>query len=119
MPATMGRPLTRETPENQLFTPAQLSSVTVSSDFYRNFSNLVRDVTLPAVLESLKTTGRFYALSWTKETALNPVHFFWDSDAYKTMEACCYYLMTHEDPKVRKDLLEFVGFVKKAQWADG
>lgn len=104
---------------NSLHKPADLAAVKISSAFYQKYDQLIRSVTLPAILESLKSTGRFYALTWTSETAPVSVHYFWDSDAYKVMEACCYYLITRDDDKIRKDVDDFIGFVKKAQWEDG
>ncbi|KXL44361.1 glycoside hydrolase family 127 protein [Acidomyces richmondensis BFW] len=99
--------------------PATFRAVTVSSPFYLELSERTRTVTLPTIIDSLKRTGRFYALSWTPETALKRTHPFWDSDVYKTMEACCYFLMNHHDAQLRTDVEEIVGYIKNAQWGDG
>jgi DUF1680 family protein len=102
-----------------LFQPAPVEAVEVTSPFYHQLDELMRKSTLPAIIDSLKTTGRFYALSWTPETAPKKVHCFWDSDLYKTMEACCYYLIKKNDPQLRADVEEALGYIKKAQWEDG
>lgn len=99
--------------------PTTFRAVTVSSPFYLELSERIRNVTLPTIIDSLKRTGRFYALSWTPETAPKRAHHFWDSDVYKTMEACCYFLMKHDDAQLRADVEEIVGYIKKAQWKDG
>lgn len=102
-----------------LYEPAAIKAVKVTSPFYQHIDKVMRARTLPAIIDSLKSTGRFYALSWTPESAPKKAHCFWDSDVYKSMEACCYYLMKKDDPKIRADVEEVVSFVKKAQWEDG
>lgn len=102
-----------------LYQPARLNSVDITSPFYKDLAKLIRTTTLPTVINSLKETGRFYALSWTRGNAPKTAHCFWDSDAYKVMEAVCYWLMKKEDEQLRRDLEEYVGFVKAAQWSDG
>ena len=102
-----------------LYTPAGLKAVELTSPFYQNLADLIRTTTLPTVIKSLKETGRFYALSWERESAPKTAHCFWDSDAYKVMEALCYWLMKKEDEQLRRDLEEYVGFVRAAQWEDG
>ena len=102
-----------------LFKSPSVQSVDVSSPFYTHVRSLVRGVTLPAVIDSLKTSGRFYSLSWRPENAPKAAHCFWDSDGYKTMEACCYFLMSQNDEHIRNDVETYVGFVKNAQWEDG
>lgn len=101
------------------FEPAPIDRVSVSSPFYLQIDERMRKTTLQAILDSLKSTGRFYALSWTPESAPTKAHCFWDSDVYKTMEACCYYLMKKDDAQIRADVEEIVGYIKKAQWEDG
>lgn len=101
------------------YQPAALADVRVTSPFYQHIDKVMRKHTLPAIIDSLKSTGRFYALSWTRETAPKKAHCFWDSDVFKSMEACCYYLMKEDDPKIRADIEEIVGYVTKAQWKDG
>ena len=102
-----------------LYTPAPVRSVDLTSPFYGQLDLLFRSVTLPTILAVLKDTGRFYALTWTPKTAPTPVHPFWDSDCYKSLEACCYYLMKHDDKSIREDVEAYIDIVKKAQWEDG
>lgn len=102
-----------------LYHPVSLKAVALSSPFYQSLDSLIRSTTLPTVIKSLKDTGRFYALSWTRGNAPKTAHCFWDSDAYKVMEAVCYWLMKKEDEQLRQDLDEYVSYVKAAQWEDG
>jgi DUF1680 family protein len=102
-----------------LFEPAAVTAVDVTTSFYQHIDQVMRAKTLPAIIDSLKTTGRYYALSWTPETAPTRAHCFWDSDVYKSMEACCYYLMKRDEPSLREAVEEIVSFVVKAQWEDG
>lgn len=99
--------------------PARFRAVTVLSPFYLEVSERIRNATLPAIVDALKRTGRFYALSWTPETAPRQAHCFWDSDVYKTMEACCYFLMERDDRRLRADVEEVRGYIEEAQWKDG
>lgn len=105
--------------DTSLYVPASVRSIEITSPFYDALVSLIRNTTLPAVIASLKDTGRYYALSWTRESAPKQAHCFWDSDAYKVMEAVCYYLMREEDSKLQEDLDTYVGYVKAAQWEDG
>ena len=60
-----------------------------------------------------------YALTWTPETAKAEVHPFWDSDVYKTLEGCCYFLLKHDEPQLRAYVDEAVKYIKSAVWKDG
>ena len=102
-----------------LYSPASVQSVDLNSTFHGRLDTLFRSTTLPAIIEILKDTGRFYCLTWTPETAPTPVHPFWDTDSYKSFEAICYFLIKQDDPGIRKELEAYVDIVKKAQWEDG
>lgn len=101
------------------FEPAPIGSVELSSPFYSHLDNLMRQVTLPAIIDSLRKPGRLYALTWTPETAKAKPHPFWDSDVYKVLEVCCYYLIKKEDAALRRFVDEAVEIIKAAQWKDG
>ena len=60
-----------------------------------------------------------YALTWTPETAKAEVHPFLDSDVYKTLEGCCYFLLKHDEPQLRAYVDEAVKYIKSAVWKDG
>lgn len=102
-----------------LFEPASITAVNVTSAFYKHIDELIRSRTLPAIVDSLKRTGRFYALSWKPGSAPKVAHCFWDSDVYKSMEACCYYLIKRDIPELRAAVDEIVSYVIGAQWEDG
>ena len=101
------------------YTPPSIRAVEVSSPFYLQLDELMRKTTLPAIIDSLRTTGRIYALSWTKETPPRKAHCFWDSDVFKSMEAVCYYLIKKDDRDLRDAVEEIVKYAKTAQWKDG
>ncbi len=102
-----------------VYTPVSIRSVELSSPFYLHLDHLMRASTLPAIIESLRTSGRFYAMTWTPETAKTRPHPFWDSDVYKVLEACCYYLMKRDDEQLSQYVNEAVKNIKAAQWEDG
>ena len=102
-----------------LYSPAPVRSVKWISPFCQHYDHLFRSTTLPAIIDILKDTGRFYCLTWTPESAPSAVHPFWDSDCYKSFEACCYFLMHEENARIREALNEYVEMVKNAQWEDG
>jgi DUF1680 family protein len=102
-----------------VYQPASIRSVQLNSPFYLYLDQLMRMTTLPAIINSLRSTGRFYAMTWTPETAKTKPHPFWDSDVYKVLEASCYYLMKKEDPALRLFVDEAVKNIKAAQWENG
>lgn len=102
-----------------VFTPAPLRSVDLNSPFYVHLNSVIRKATLPAIIRSLRTTGRFDALTWTPETAKASPHPFWDSDVYKVLEACCYHLIKDEDAELRQFVDEAVRVIIAAQHEDG
>jgi DUF1680 family protein len=102
-----------------VFSPAPIRSVELSSPFYVHLNSLMRKTTLPAIIRSLRTTGRFDALTWTAETAKASPHPFWDSDVYKVLEASCYHLVKEEDAELRKFVDEAVKVIVAAQHEDG
>ncbi|KZT57960.1 glycoside hydrolase family 127 protein [Calocera cornea HHB12733] len=101
------------------FAPTPLRQTAVSSPFWSLIQTSMRTRTLPAIIDSLRTTGRAYALTWTKDSAPSTPHPFWDSDVYKTLEACCYYLMQTEDKDLRAFVDESVKIIQEAQHEDG
>ncbi len=102
-----------------VYQPAPVASVEITSPFFLQLDQSMRQSTLPAIIESLRSTGRAYALTWTPETAKTHPHPFWDSDLYKTMEACCYYLMKKDEPDLRAFVDEAFRNIKGAVWKDG
>jgi hypothetical protein len=77
-----------------------------------------RDKTIPAIIKAQKELGHWYCLTWKEGHDVKP-HAFWDSDIYKVTEAACYFLMTHDDPKLRAEVEEAVDMIRAAQHADG
>ena len=105
-----------------LFKPASVAATAYTNEgapLYAHLDRLIRSVTLPAIVDLLKNTGRYYSHSWTRDHIPQRPHAFWDSDCYKVFEACCYFLIKEDIPQIRKDVEEYVDYVKKAQWDDG
>ncbi|KAM0551733.1 hypothetical protein ACHAPJ_008300 [Fusarium lateritium] len=98
---------------------ARVDSFELRSPFFNQLNKVLRTVTIPAILDCLRSTGRYHALTWTPDTAPVKVHCFWDSDLFKSMEAFCYFLERGHDDSLRRHVDEVVGWIKAAQWEDG
>ena len=67
-------------------------SVEITGGFWKQRQELVRDVTVYAVYDRFKETGRFDALKCDKNATITP-HIFWDSDVAKWIEGVAYLLL--------------------------
>lgn len=76
-----------------------LNEVKLLEGFFFDRLVINEKVTIPAVYDRFKETGRFDALK-CKKTQITP-HFFWDSDVAKWLEAAAYYLARKNDEKIR------------------
>lgn len=84
------------------------SQVDINNGFWKARQETNRKITINAVLQRFKETGRFDAFKcdW-KEGAPNKPHFFWDSDVAKWIEGAAYILKKENRP----DLEEVVEWV--------
>lgn len=75
------------------------SDVKITSGFWKNKQDLVRNTTVQAVYDRFKETHRFEALKcqW-KEGDPDMPHIFWDSDVAKWIEGAAYLLHDQRDP---------------------
>lgn len=79
-----------------------------------------REITLPAVYERFRETGRFAALECNPEYAPGQKpHIFWDSDIAKWIESTAYCLQEKRDPALEKLVDDAVAALLRNQWADG
>ena len=86
------------------------SNTKINGGFWAQKQDLVRNITVNAVYDRFKDTGRFDAFKFDK--SVGP-HFYWDSDVAKWIEGVAY--LTHEkrEPQLEKIVDELVGEIAK------
>ncbi len=96
------------------------SKTVITGGFWKQKQKMLRDVTVHAVYERFKETGRFEAFkcNW-KEGMANKPHFFWDSDVAKWIEGVAYLTKTKREPKLERIVDETVDLIEKNQGDDG
>jgi len=92
----------------------------IKDGFWGFYDSLNTNVTVKAVYDRFKETGRFDALkcNW-KEGMPNKNHIFWDSDVAKWIEGVAYILETKKAPELEALVDEMVSDIEKNQRADG
>lgn len=92
----------------------------ITGGFWREKLDLVRKVTIGAVYDRFRETGRFDAFrcDW-KEGMPGRPHYFWDSDVAKWIEGAAYALREKRDPALEAVIDEVVDNVARNQWEDG
>lgn len=97
-----------------------LRDVRITGGFWKEKQDTVSDVTLYAVRDRFRDTGRFdaFACDW-KEGGEGKPHIFWDSDVAKWMEAVAYSLLTRPNEELEAELDDLVDCVKRNQRKDG
>lgn len=88
--------------------------------FWKERQELFRRVTIDAVYQQFKASGRFEAvkLNW-KEGMPNKPHIYWESDVTKWIEGASYFLSKERDPELEARIDEIVCDLEKAQGPDG
>ena len=72
-------------------------NVNITGGFWKDIQDLNKNVTVNAVYDRFKETGRFDALSCTwKEGMENKPHIFWDSDVAKWAEGAANIIAKHD-----------------------
>ena len=73
-------------------------NIAITDGFWKEKQDLFRDVTLDAIYQRFKETGRFEALkcNWKKGMPFEP-HIFWESDVTKWIEGAAYFLQKERD----------------------
>ena len=90
-------------------------NVRVTSGFWHEKQNMVKNVTIDSVYNRFLETGRFDALKclW-KDGAPNQPHIFWDSDVAKWIEgAACSMHIYGRDEHLEKIIDECVDLIEK------
>jgi DUF1680 family protein len=90
------------------------SKVCITGGFWRQKQDMVRDVTVHAVYNRFKDTGRIDAFRCEKEPAVQP-HIFWDSDVAKWIEGVAYLLEKKEAPELEKIVDGLIADIEKNQ----
>lgn len=95
------------------------SDVRVTGGFWKNKQDLVREVTIRAVYDRFKETGRIDAFRFDPEgTGIQP-HVFWDSDVAKWIESVAYLIAEKPDPALEAMADEIIGEIAAHQAKDG
>lgn len=94
------------------------SKVKITGGFWRDKLDLIRDVTIHAVYNRFKDTGRIDAFRCDKEAAIKP-HIFWDSDVAKWMEGVAYLIREEPDATLLQVVEELIDRIEKNQGEDG
>ena len=97
------------------------TSVTLTDGFWKNKSDLNKNVSLANVRKRFEETGRFDALRFNYATSGKKPHFFYDSDVAKWIEAVAYLI--EQDPESMRDhetlCEELIECMERAQRDDG
>lgn len=93
-------------------------SVEITGGFWKQRQELVRDVTVYAVYDRFKETGRFDALKCDKNATIKP-HIFWDSDVAKWIEGVAYLLLKEKNTKLEGLVDQMVDDIFENQDKDG
>ncbi len=96
-----------------------LSQVAVTGGFWRDRLSTNRYLTLPAIYEKLKSTGRLDA--WRRDVADADLHrhIFWDSDTAKWIEAVGHTVAAGRDATLEAQVDEVVGWMHDLQEPGG
>lgn len=96
-------------------------SVTLTDGFWKDRSDLNKNVSLSNVRKRFEETGRFDALRFNYATTGKKPHFFFDSDVAKWMEAVAYLIVQNPDGMREHEALceELIDCMERAQREDG
>lgn len=92
------------------------TQVKVTDQFWAPKMEVNRTKTIPANAKQCRETGR---LDCFKPGYKGERHYFWDSDVAKWLEAGCYSLSVHPDPKLEKELETVISDIVAMQQKDG
>ena len=100
--------------------PLSLQHVEINDAFWSPKLQVNREVTIPAIYQRCKETGRIDAwkLTWRPGQPREP-HVFWDSDVAKWIEAAAHSLATHPEANLEAALDELIDTIARAQQPDG
>lgn len=89
--------------------------------FWKDRYNLNKDVSIESVKQRFSETNRFEALRFTYKEKKDPIHFFYDSDVAKWIEAVAYLIIREEnfDKQYEEFIDELVDSMEKNQMENG
>ena len=100
--------------------PISYREIEITGGFWRELQTRNREVTVPAVLERFRETGRFDAFTFpTAWPEGRKPHYFWDSDVAKWIESAAYILQKGPNPLLEQAVEEVVARIEKNQGKDG
>ncbi len=88
------------------------SNIKITGGFWKQKQDMVRNVTVNAVYDRFKETGRFDAFKCDKESGIKP-HIFWDSDVAKWIEGVAYLTREKREPELEKIVDVLVDEIEK------
>ncbi len=96
------------------------ASVNITDGFWRRRQDINADVTLGAILERFRDTGRVDALKckW-KEGDEHKPHIFWDSDIAKWIEGASYVMQKTPNAALEAEIDTMVADIAAQQRSDG
>ena len=94
--------------------------VKITGGYWKKKTDLVRNVTVNAVYDRFKESGRIDAFrcDWREGMPGRP-HIFWDSDVAKWIEGASYILSGEKDPLLEQRIEEIIDDIEKNQREDG
>lgn len=95
-------------------------NVELKSGFWKHMEKLNSQVTINAVWDRFKESGRIEAFKceW-KEGMDNKPHVYWDSDVVKWIEGACNIMCREERPELREKVEMLIDLIERNQKDDG
>lgn len=97
-------------------------NVEITGGFWKNKQDLNKNVTVYAVRDRFKETGRFDAFKCDWKDGMPPQyrpHIFWDSDIAKWIEGAAYILSKEDNKILEANIEEVIDNIEKNQCEDG
>lgn len=92
----------------------------ITGGFWANKQKLIRDVTLDAVYDRFRDTGRIGAFEMNyKEGEPDRPHYFWDSDVAKWMESVAYLTAKEKMPEEEARVDRLVDLIERGRLDNG
>ncbi len=103
------------------FEPVSFSDVHIYDGFWANRMKCNEEVTVYAVRDRFKETGRFEAFkfNWREGSSVPKPHYFWDSDVAKWIESVAFILTNKQNDELKADVEELIDLIEKNQCNDG
>ena len=98
--------------------PKTEPQIRLTGGFWQKKQELNRKETIWGVYRRFRESGRFDALACRPDSGID-VHWFWDSDVAKWIEAVAYLTAGHPEPELEKLADEMIESIAAAQDADG